>query len=417
MNMAKMLQVARWEFVQKAKTKAYIISLVLTPAIIMLFAVLPSILASKADTETRQFLIYDQTGLFAEPLQQSLEERYKLPDGRPNYALVPIDTQQFTLEEALTEYKPRLLDDEYTGILIIPTDIFTSRRMEYRGANVGNEIEIRKISNELEKLVIQRSLVQNGIDPALYNEASRELSLTTIKISQSGENTESGFLEVFIAAYGSTLLLFMLVIITGQLLVRSLFEEKSNRIIEILLSSCSPIELMMGKLLGLSGLGILQAVVWLSIGLGIGTQFGTLPDVFSLLPFLLLYMLLGYLFYASILIGLGSLATTEQEAQQITGYMTMLIMLPVALIIPLMQNPNSGLVKTLSYVPFMTPSVMTMRIAVQRPEWWEIFASVGVMLVSIVILLYLSSKIFRAAILSYGKRPTLPEIIGFLREK
>lgn len=415
--MAKMLNVARWEFVQKAKTKAYIISLVLTPAIIMLFAILPSILASKADTETKNFLLYDETGLFATPLEQALEQRYKLPDGTPNYKLVPLDNKKLTLDEALGQYKARLLDDEFTGLLIVPKDIFTERRLEYRGANVGNEIEVRKIGDELEKLVIQHSLVQHGIDPSLYNDASRALSLTTIKISKSGENTESGFVEVFIAAYGSTLLLFMLVIITGQLLVRSLFEEKSNRIIEILLSSCSPIELMMGKLLGLSGLGILQAVVWLTIGLGVGAQFATLPDIFSLLPFLLLYMLLGYLFYASILIGFGSLATTEQEAQQITGYMTMLIMLPVALIVPLMQNPNSGLVKTLSYVPFMTPSIMTMRIAVQRPEWWEIFATVGVMIVSIIILMYFSSKIFRAAILSYGKRPTLPEIIGFLREK
>jgi ABC-2 type transport system permease protein len=417
MNTAKILNVARWEFVQKAKTKAYIISLVLTPAIIMLFAILPSILASKADTETKRFLLYDETGQFATPLQLILEQRYKLPDGTPNYRLIPLDAQKMTLDEALAQYKPRLLEDEYTGLLIVPRDIFTTRRLEYRGANVGNEIEVRKIGDELEKLVIQHSLVQHGIDPSLYNDASRSLSLTTIKINKSGENTESGFVEVFIAAYGSTLLLFMLVIITGQLLVRSLFEEKSNRIIEILLSSCSPIELMMGKLLGLSGLGILQAVVWLGISLGVGTQFGTIPDIFSLLPFLLVYMLLGYLFYAAILIGFGSLATTEQEAQQITGYMTMLIMLPVALIMPLMQNPNSGLVKTLSYVPFMTPSVMTMRIAVQRPEWWEIFASVGVMIVSIAILLYFSSKIFRAAILSYGKRPTLPEIIGFLREK
>lgn len=417
MNMAKMLNVARWEFVQKAKTKAYIISLVLTPVILMLFAILPSILASKADSETKKFLLYDETGLFATPLEQTLEQRYKLPDGTPNYTLVPIDNQKLTLDEALSQYKARLLEDEFTGLLIVPKDIFTARRLEYRGANVGNEIEVRKIGDELEKLVIQHSLVQHGIDPSLYNDASRALSLTTIKISKSGENTESGFIEVFIAAYGSTLLLFMLVIITGQLLVRSLFEEKSNRIIEILLSSCSPIELMMGKLLGLSGLGILQAVVWLSISLGVGAQFATIPDIFSLLPFLLLYMLLGYLFYASILIGFGSLATTEQEAQQITGYMTMLIMLPVALIVPLMQNPNSGLVKTLSYVPFMTPSIMTMRIAVQRPEWWEIFATVAVMIVSIIILMYFSSKIFRAAILSYGKRPTLPEIIGFLREK
>ncbi len=417
MNMGKVLDVARWEFVEKAKTKAYIISLVLTPAIMMLFAVLPTLLATRADTETKQFLIYDATDSYAAQLQMQLGEQFRLPDGRPNYALVPIDTRATTIEQAMQQYKPRLLNDEFTGMIIIPADIASSRRIEYRGTNVGNEIEVRKISNVLEKLIIERSLVEHGINPTTYADASRELSLTTLKISKGDEGTESGFLEVFIAAYGSTLLLFMLIIITGQLLVRSLFEEKNNRIIEILLSSCSPMELMIGKLLGLSGLGILQAVVWLSIGIGVGTQFGAIPDVFSLLPFLFLYMLLGYLFYAAILIGVGSLATTEQEAQQITGYMAILIMLPVGIIMPLMQNPNSGLVKTLTYIPFLTPTIMTMRIAVLRPEWWEILVSVVVMIVSITVVMFISSKIFRVAILSYGKRPTLPEIIGFLREK
>ncbi len=417
MNIRKVLDVARWEFVEKAKTKAYIISLVLTPAIMVLFGVLPSILATKADTETKQFLLYDATESLAAPLQKALTEQYKLPDGRPNYALVPIDTRAMTLEQAAKHYKPRLLNEEFTGMVIIPGDVLTSRQLEYRGTNVGNEIEVRKIGNEVEKLVVERSLAAHGINPQTYADASRELSLTTLKISKGDEDTKSGFVEVFIAAYGSSIILFMLIMVTGQLLVRSLFEEKNNRIIEILLSSCSPIELMIGKLVGLSGLGVLQATVWLSIGIGLGTQFGTLPDVFSLLPFLLLYMLLGYLFYAAILIGLGSLSTTEQEAQQITGYMAILIMLPVGMIMPLMQNPTSGLVKTLTYIPFLTPTIMAMRIAVLRPEWWEILASVVVMVISIVLVMFLSSKIFRVAILSYGKRPTLPEIIGFLREK
>lgn len=417
MNMAKMLNVARWEFVQKAKTKAYIISLVLTPAIMLVFAVLPTLLATKADSSTKQFLIYDETGALAAPLQKTLSERYKLSDGQPNYALVPIDAKAMSRDEAIQKYKQPLLNDEYTGMLIIPGDVLNSRKLEYRGANVGNEIEVRKIGNELERLIIERSLIEHGINQSAYSDASREISLSTIKVTKDNNNTESGFIEVFISAYGSSILLFMLIIVTGQLLVRSLFEEKNNRIIEILLSSCSPVELMIGKLVGLSGLGILQVVVWLSIGLGAGLQFGTIPDVFSLLPFLLMYMLLGYLFYAAILIGVGSLATTEQEAQQVTAYMSIVIMLPVALIMPLMQNPTSTLVKTLSYVPFLTPTIMTMRIAVLKPSGWEIAASVVVMLVSIVAVMYVSARIFRVAILSYGKRPTLPEIIGFLREK
>lgn len=417
MNMAKMLDVARWEFIEKAKTKAFIISIFLTPAIMLGFSIVPALLINKADTKTKQFLVYDETGQMAAPLQQALNERYKLPNGMPNYALVPIDVQKLPLEDALKTYSQPLLDDEFTGMFIMPSDLLTSRNFEYRGSNVGNEIEVRKIGDVLEKLVIERALIERNIDPTLYSEVGKELSLTTIKVTKSGEDKKSGFMEVFVAAYGSTLLLFLLVVITGQLLVRSLFEEKSNRIIEILLSSCSPMELMMGKLLGLSGLGLLQAGIWLGIGLGVGANFGIAATLLPLLPFLLIYMILGYLFYASILIGLGSLSTTEQEAQQITGYIAMLIMVPIVFLMPLMQNPNSDMVHTLSYIPFLTPSIMAMRLAVLQPAWWEILATMGVMIISITGLMYISSKIFRAAILSYGKRPTLPEIIGFLKEK
>lgn len=417
MNISKVMGVARWEFVEKAKTKAYLVSLVLTPLIMALFAVLPTLLASRADTDTKQFLIYDATGLCAAPLQEKLISQYKLPDGRPNYTLKPVDTHSLSAEEAVKKYKLALLNEEYTGLIVIPADVFTSRRVEYRGANVGNAMEVQKISSEIEKIIIENALVRQGIPLDVYSNASREISVATLKVTKDNDNERSGFMEVFIAAYGSIILLFMIIMVTGQLLVRSLFEEKSNRIIEILLSSCSPLELMIGKLLGLSGLGILQALLWLSLGSGLGTLFGALPNVLALVPFLLMYMLLGYLFYAAILIGVGSLATTEQEAQQITGYIALLVMLPVGILFPLMQNPSSALVKTLSYIPFMTPTVMTMRIAVLRPEWWEIALSVAVMLVSIAGVMYVSAKIFRAAILSYGKRPTLPEIIGFLREK
>lgn len=417
MNIAKMLDVARWEFMEKAKTKAFILSLFLTPAIMLGFSIVPALLINKADTETKQFLIYDETGSLAAPLQQALSEKYTLPNGMPNYALVPVEQREMSLEEAVQTYSKRLLDDEFTGMFIVPKDILTSRRFEYRASSVGNELEVRKIGNELEKLVIERALVQQGIDPTVYNEVGKELSFSTIKVTKSGKDEKSGFMQVFVSAYGSTLILFLLVVITGQLLVRSLFEEKSNRIIEILLSSCSPMELMMGKLLGLSGLGLLQAGIWLGIGLGAGAKFGLASTLLPLLPFLLLYMVLGYLFYASILIGLGSLSTTEQEAQQITGYIAMLIMVPIVFLMPLMQNPNSDLVHTLSYIPFLTPSIMAMRFAVLQPAWWEILATVGIMVASILVLMYISSKIFRAAILSYGKRPTLPEIIGFLKEK
>jgi ABC-2 type transport system permease protein len=126
---------------------------------------------------------------------------------------------------------------------------------------------------------------------------------------------------------------------------------------------------------------------------------------------------LGYVLYASLLLGIGSLTTTEQEAQQVTGYVTLFLVLPLAMIISVLQSPNSTLAKAMSLFPLTAPTAMVMRISVLMPAWWEIALSIALLLVSIVVVTYFSAKIFRVAILVYGKRPTLPEVLALLREK
>jgi ABC-2 type transport system permease protein len=193
-------------------------------------------------------------------------------------------------------------------------------------------------------------------------------------------------------------------------------EEKSNRVIEVLLSSCTSRDLMVGKILGLSGLGILQMLVYATIGLALTlkTNMNLLqPDYFFLT---LLYAILGYLFYAAVFVAAGSPVTTEQEAQQITAYISMFLVMPFALIMLVMQNPDSLLVKILSYIPFLTPSVMVLRISVQMPSMFELLATTVLLIVSIALMMWIAGKIFHMAILSYGKRPTLAEIFRWVRE-
>jgi ABC-2 type transport system permease protein len=138
------------------------------------------------------------------------------------------------------------------------------------------------------------------------------------------------------------------------------------------------------------------------------------PEYFLLT---LLYAILGYLFYAAIFVAAGSPATTEQEAQQITAYISMLLVAPFALMMLVMQNPNSVIVKVLSYIPLLTPSIMVLRVSIQMPSMWEILATTALMIVSTIVMMWVAGKIFRVAVLSYGKRPTLPELYRWVREK
>jgi ABC-2 type transport system permease protein len=200
-------------------------------------------------------------------------------------------------------------------------------------------------------------------------------------------------------------------------------EEKSNRIMELLVGSSKPSELMWGKLLGLSGLGLTQVFVWGLLGGGVALFFASssvIPEGFSLdllapLPVILLYLILGYIFFAAIFIGVGSLVTTEQEAQLVTQYLTLILVAPVAFSIVVLQDPNAGYIEALSYFPLLTPTLMMLRAVAKMPSFLTIAGTSAVLLAATVVTTWMASRIFHTAILLYGKRPTVRELVKWLR--
>jgi ABC-2 type transport system permease protein len=211
------------------------------------------------------------------------------------------------------------------------------------------------------------------------------------------------------------MMLLFLVLTSGQLLVRSMLEEKSNRVVEVLISSCSPLELMGGKIIGLSGLGLTQMGVWAVIGITLALKFSvTLIPVTSAL-LLGVYFVLGYLLYAGIFVCIGAPITTEQEAQQLTSYVSIVLVLPIMLAFPAMQDPHSNLVTFLTFFPLTAPTMMAMRIPVNLPSALEIIISIASLAIAALVVIWASGKIFRAAVLSYGKRPGFSELIRYLR--
>jgi ABC-2 type transport system permease protein len=210
--------------------------------------------------------------------------------------------------------------------------------------------------------------------------------------------------------------MFFLIFTSGQLLVRSVLEEKSNRIIEVLISSCSPSELMVGKVLGLSAMGLTQMGFWAIVALAVFARFGSsvLPPADHLL-LMAVYFVLGYLLYSAIFITVGTPVTTEQEAQQVNSYLVLFVVLPVALVVPVMQHPEATWVKVLTYIPLLTPTFMALRIPVQMPSPVEIIASIVLLVVATYVMMIVAGRIFRVAILATGKRPSLREVLAWAR--
>lgn len=412
---SKVFRIARWEFMEKVKSKAFIISLVLMPVIIIAMALLPALLVSSVDDEPIQIGIIDNTFRLVQPLGEKLDRDFRLKNGQPNYILFNLSVGR-PEDSALVDAKRLVTAGNIEGYFLIPSTAFDSGRVEYRSKNVGNFKVQERFSRAIEQVIVENRLVEHGLDTALIHRLTTSVDVKSIKISEKGEEAEAGFGQTFATAYIGLLMIIFMVLTSGQLLVRSMVEEKSNRVIEVLLSSSTSRELMTGKILGLSGLGILQMLVYAFIGLALALKTSTniiQPEYFLLT---LLYAILGYLFYASIFVAAGSPATTEQEAQQITAYISMFLVAPFAIMMLVFQNPNSLIVRILSYIPVLTPSVMVLRISIQMPALWEIFSTIALLFVSSIIMMWVAGKIFRIAILSYGKRPSLSELVKWIYE-
>ncbi len=411
----KYLEVATWEFLEKIKSKAFLISLVLMPVIMVGFGILPGMLAMRSDEETTVIGFIDETNMLHEVLAKRLTERFKLANGQPNYELRNVKDSDNSIEMLKAKANRLIADREIEGYLLIPAAVYDSGYVEYRSENVSNIRVLERLGRTIEEVVAEKKLADHGFDPQVIRKLKTDVDIKPIKVSEKGEETGAGFLETFFSVYIYVMMLMFMVLTSGQLLIRSVVEEKSSRVIEVLLSSCSSRDLMVGKILGLSALGIAQILIWVVIGAAMSLKFGSNIFLTGNLSLSLVFFILGYMLYAAIFVGAGSPVTSEQEAQQITSYVSLLLVSPIVLAFPVMQNPDSLFVKILTFIPLLTPAFMLLRIPIQMPETWEILTAVGLLVVSVVVCMWAAGKIFRVAILVYGKRPTLPELYRWIR--
>ncbi|HLX12888.1 MAG TPA: ABC transporter permease [Bacteroidota bacterium] len=410
--MSKTFEVAKWEYIEKVRSRAFIASLFITPVIMLVAGALPSLLANRPDTESKVIGIVDQTGQLAVPLRDLLNSQFKLPDNQPNYVLRDISASPGYEKTA----DSLAIAQELEGYLVIPTTVMTDTNVVYRSENVGNIKLVERLTKAVNDIIVGRKLRIRNIDTAAIRDLTTHLELKTIKLSKTGKAEESGFDKLFIPSYIFMMMMFFVLLTSGQMLVRSLLEEKANRVIEVLVSSCTPSDLMMGKILGLSGVGITQLLLWIAIGLGLfpAVVMGLMSTSMLILP---VYFILGYLFFAAVFVAIGSSVSTEQEAQLATSYLMILLIVPIGLSFMVVSDPNSTLVRVLTFIPFLTATMMAMRVPVQMPAMWEIAGTIVVLALSAAGMMWAAGRIFRVAMLVYGKRPSIGELIRIVKSK
>lgn len=411
----KIITIAKWEYLEKVKTKAFIISLIITPIIIVSITILPSIIFRDESPNTEMIGILDTSGQYFDFLREEME-KYELPDGQKNYVILNFYQPGNSFEEMTSDADKNVFNKIIDGYLVIGSSDGDSITAEFRSNQIGNFKIVGRLEEALHNFRMKQVFEQEGIRTNILDQIQGKTFVQQKKISKDGKISDMDFFTTFFLSIVFVLLLMMMVVYSGQMLVRSLIEEKSSRLIEMLISSSTPDELLTGKILGLSMLGLTQMMIWILIGISL-TASSLIPvSAFKNLIPILIFFILGFLFYSSLFVGIGSTVNTEQEAQHITTYLSLILMLPIVIAMPSIQNPDFLLTKIFSYIPLTIPTVMILRLNVEDVSNIEILITLGILIISTFIVTKISAKVFRIGILSYGNRPTLKELISWIKE-
>jgi len=406
--MMQVLKIIKWEFMNRVKTKLFLFTTFLLPIFFGMMTYLPTLLMDLEPEETTEIgLIFpESTQDLVNRFQANIDAVYRLQNGNPQFIFSTFHSEKTALDSVLSK--------SIDGYLFIPETITDTGQVKYYSLSLSNLKIYTQLRRTLNQVVVQQRMVEQNIDASLVSQLSRRISFETYELDEDGVASEGDELSSFMIPYLFLMILFMTVFMSGQLLLRSVMEERTNRTIEILLSSVTPDELMRGKILGLGALGLVQMVFYITVGLFI-TEYKELATIeYEQIPVFLIFFITGYLFYAAIYAALGTFFTSEQEAQQSSGVISIVAVIPILFASYFITNPESAFTIGATYIPPLTPFMMILRIGTGSVELPEIIYATVLMIFSCWALLKLSGKIFRTAVLLYGKKITVKEIFRWI---
>ncbi len=437
--MKKILAVVRREFVERVRTKAFVISTILLPVFIVLMTVLPAMMMSGSDRTSRVAVVDGSAaGIGARVSHALLAERIgDGPAAMPRYSVQVFTTGADRLDAvrdgliAKTGFSSKAGTDDWDGVLVLTDATLASGRLTYYGANVGSVDAMSKLQHSVSQVLATTRLGQSGVDPELVLRSMKPADLSTTKVSDGKLTGQSGK-DSFLIAYFMGFILYISILIYGQQTMTSVIEEKTSRIMEVLASSLTPFQMLLGKVLGVGLAGLTQMAIWGGSVFLVSSQRGLLASVFGmsadalqsfpiptmapgLLVVFLLYFMLGFLLYGALYAAIGAMCNTVQETQQYAVFITVFIMVGFFAVFSLIKDPTGGLGVTMSYIPLFAPFVMPVRWSMSSVPPLQLALSLGLMVVALLACVWLAGRIYRTGILMYGKKPSWRELLHWLR--
>lgn len=429
------------EFNERVRKKSFIITTLLMPLLMVALMAAPALIMQFSRGDEKRIAVIDESGLVAPRLESDEELRFEPTD--------------LTTEEAR-----RTLTDRF-GVLRIGGDILENPSDVKLYANSSSSLSVENsITDQIERILEAEKLKRYNIDnlQQILDEVKTTVTLQTFRNdkSQEEETHAQSSTVATVTGYVLGFILYMFLLIYGSMVMQSVIEEKNNRVLEVMVSSVRPFDLMMGKILGIASVAVVQVAIWGVLICGIGAavmphlmpsdvmasaqamQQG-MPDaaaasgmdpemlqavaaitdlgyIVRIFVCLLLFVFGGYLFYSAMFAAVGSAVDNVQDASQLQTPITLPIILALLMMFAVIRDPNSQMAFWFSVIPFTSPIVMIVRIPYDIPLW-EIALSLAVLYASFVGMVWFAAKIYRVGIFMYGKKPTLGELFKWVRYK
>lgn len=431
--MNKIWIVAKSEFMRRVRSKGFILTTLLLPfALVLLgvFIVFISVSAfNEEEASARTIAVVDETGVLLEQLHTLSDERLQFV--RP--------------EEPVDALRQAIIDDVYDGFLVLPAGLVDGEgHVMYYTIEGGSSIFGDRVERQLESAVEAQRLVRENISPEMLAFLNADVPVQVVKLTETGE--EAGNTEFFmVLGFIMGFLIFMMMIVYGSVVMQGVIDEKSSRVVEVIISSVKPFHLMMGKVLGIGAMGLTQVVVWSGLVMAGSVALGpilmlfidpgtmNLPDnpgteevlrevgitipTFSpeIFVWFVLYFLFGYLLYASFYATVGSIVESQQESQAFLLPLLLPVIVAMYTLMPQVQSPHSTLSVVMSMLPLTSPISMIVRAAVADVPLWQMLLSLLLLVGSFIGAIWVCSRIYRVGILMYGKKPNLKDLVRWFR--
>ncbi len=424
----KFWTIARHEYISRVKTKGFIISTILGPVFLLALVLIPAIVAALSIDKTEMTIaIVDRTTYgIGKEIVKAQPDKFWITKNSP------------------AELNETILDGKLDAYLVLNNELVKDNKVEVYSKGGGGIGFIALIEKYVGGAITRHNLIQAGVDTATINLLEKNIKIETKKITEEGiQKDYAEFYSIF--GYVMGFIVYIMLFMYGAMVMRGVIEEKANRIVEILVSSAKPFDIMFGKIVGIGSVGLTQILIWVvflflltlllpsvvgmfqnpenlqkistaSQQIGAIDKFEIPPIPIGLLIAFVGYFLLGYFLFSTLFAGIGASVDQEQDAQYISTPVYLPLVIPILFVTNVMANPDGLFATIMSLVPFFSPILMTVRISATTVPIWQIILSFMLMLLTFWGCIWISAKIYRVGILIYGKKPNFREILRWLKQ-